>query len=57
MTVDVLGFQDNATPCAEDPEDVPSPLNVCFRGVSEASLINEILPEELPAAGGANITL
>jgi hypothetical protein len=36
---------------------VPDPLNVCFRDASEALLIKEMLPDELPAAAGVNVTV
>lgn len=36
---------------------VPDPLNVCLSDESEALLKNEMLPGELPAVGGVNVTV
>ena len=55
-TVEVLGFHVSETlwvlvVC------VPEPLNACFNDESEALLTKEMLPGELPAAGGVNVTV
>lgn len=36
---------------------VPAPLNVCLSEASEALLTKEMLPGELPVAGGVNVTV
>ena len=36
---------------------VPDPLNACFNDESEALLTKEMLPGELPAAGGVKVTV
>jgi hypothetical protein len=36
---------------------VPAPLNVCLREASEALLTKEMLPGELPEAGGVKVTV
>ena len=36
---------------------VPAPLNVCLSEESEALLTKEMLPGELPAAGGEKVTV
>ena len=36
---------------------VPEPLNACFNDESEALLTKEMLPGELPAEGGAKVTV
>ena len=38
-------------------EDVTGPVNDCASDASEALLAKEMLPEELPAAGGVNVTV
>jgi hypothetical protein len=55
ITLEALGFQERATLCCPD-DCVPSPVNDCVNIESEASLENEILPEEVPAVGGVNMT-
>jgi hypothetical protein len=56
ITVEVLGFHESATLCAPDDDCVPSPVNDCRRDESEALLAKEILPDELPVAGGVKVT-
>ena len=55
-TVEVLGSQESATLCPED-ELVPLPENDCLRDASVALLVNAMLPEAVPAAGGVNVTV
>jgi hypothetical protein len=56
ITAEVLGSQESVTVgCVE--VDVPSPVSDWARVFSEASLANEMLPEEIPAAGGVNVTV
>lgn len=56
MTVEVLGFHESATLYCPDV-CVPPPVNDCCSDESEALLRKEMLPEEVPAAGGANVTV
>ena len=52
----MLGFQVSETVCGL-VVCVPAPLNVCLSEASEALLIKEMLPAELPAAGGVKVTV
>lgn len=56
MTVEVLGSQVSDTVCGL-VVCVPAPLNVCLSEASEALLIKEMLPGELPEAGGVKVTV
>jgi hypothetical protein len=55
-TVEVLGSHVSETLC-ELVVCVPAPLKVCLSDASEALLTKEMLPGELPAADGVNVTV
>ena len=52
----MLGFQESATLCCPD-DCVPAPVNDCVNDASDALLVKEMLPEEVPAAGGVKVTV
>jgi len=54
----VLGVQSNATVWLEpEPEEVPSPANVCCRLASVALLVKLMPPGALPVAAGVKVTV
>ena len=57
MTVDVLGFHDNATVYCAGVCVAPSPANDWFTGALDALLINEMLPADVPPDGGEKVTV